>query len=836
MSQNIGTLVSSAIRPNDSLDQIASAFANEIKGGAHGYETYDDMNNIIEARREWGMLVTVYNDSDSDLNGTYQLKYGNTNNNVFDILDNSNWVKLNLGDNASTEWVDSVISILSIEPTLEPFPGDRYLLATIPNLLPSGTNWDNYSYGTIIVEYSNIGTWKLTIPTNGMTVRVDNDDNSIYKYEGNYPTGIWKQEKTTQVFYIEPTSIGGLTYSVSTDPIFNAYSRDLIFLTKFNTANTGTASININGLGYRNIKIATKNGVRDLIISDIVTNGIYSLTYNGTYFQMTKPFPSDSYNIEYYIGPGEVVTVEQYEQYWVYGDLTIDGGVMQNYGHVVVANGSVNLVNSGVFNNNGSGELILVDLFNTPIFNTTDTIQLSSVMTINGPSVSAIVLNNSLTPSHINSVNTATASWILSNDGNGSFQWVLPTSGGLDINSDLFYNLGTVVSATNSTTSIYRTGSINIGTGTATDGRFVVSSSGGTVSLVVDELGNIYSYNLFGNSNTNFGLGALKSNIPSNSVTGKDNSAFGTGALSLNTTGYGNSAFGLSSLNNCISSAANSAFGVLSLYSNNGGDANSAFGYWSLKDNTTGDNNSAFGMSSLASNRTGSNNIAIGYYSLTGNDTGSNNIAIGTSAARFIAGTTSSPENLNNSILIGNNTRPSLENNINEIVIGATAIGNGSNSVTLGNDNITKTYLKGNVQLPTVPTTSAGTYSILTRNDITGEVEKIIPTYKLYTALLTQSGTASPTVDILENTLGGTIVWTRSGIGSYTGTLSGMFPDTNKVFCIFSFGTTVSNYGDNINLFWQANSSNTIVLTTVRINSNSDEMLSKNPIEIRVYN
>jgi hypothetical protein len=828
--QNSGTLISSAIRPNDSLDQIASAFANEIKGGSHGYETYDDMNNIIVARREWGMLVTVYNDSDSDLNGTYQLRYEYSSD---DILDNSNWFKTSISNiNSNKEWVDSVRSILLVEPTLEPFLGHRYLLGTTSSVSPIGTQWDNID-ATTIVEYNINGTWNITYPTNGMTVRVDNDNNSMYKYQGTFPSGIWKKEKITQVFYIEPTSISGLTYSVSTDPIFDAYSNDLIFLTKFNTANNGTASININGLGYKDIKIATKNGVRDLIITDIITNGIYSLTYNGTYFQMTKPFPSDAYNIQYYISPGEFVTVEEHEQYWVYGDLTIDGGVMQNYGHVVVANGSVNLLNGGTFSLNGSGELILVDLTNTITYNQTDTIQLSSDMTVNGPSVSAIVLNNSLTPSHINSVNTATASWILSNDGNGSFQWVLPTSGGLDINSDLFYNLDTVVSATDSTSAIYRTGSINIGTGTASDSRFVVSSSGGTVSLVVDELGNIYSYNLFGNSNTNFGLGALKSNIPSNSVTGTENSAFGTGALSLNTTGYGNSAFGLSSLLNCISSVANSAFGVLSLFSNNGGDSNSAFGYWSLKENTTGDNNCAFGILSLSDNRTGSNNIAIGYYSLTGNDTGSNNIAIGTSAARFIAGTTSSPENLNNSIFIGNNTRPSLENNINEIVIGATALGNGSNTVTLGNDNITKTYLKGNVQLPTVPTTSTGTYSILTRNDITGEVEKIVVTpYKVYTATLTRTGATGPSAVVLENTIG-TITFSYQSTGIYDINSTSLFTlDKTVVFIQQNPDGTFANHlgASRIN-------SNQIQITQTTSSGTNDESWGfPVSIEIRVYN
>ena len=421
MSQNIGTLVSAAIRPNDSLDQIASAYSNEIKGGSHGYETFDEMIVIPLPRRQWGMLVTVYNDSNSDLNGTYQLKYDYTN---ADILDNSNWVKTSIDNNSSTEWVDSVISILSVEPTLEPNTGDRYLLGTIPSLLPSGTNWDIYSYGTIIVEYdANVsGYWNTTIPTNGMTVRTDSDNNSMYKYEGDFPTGVWKKEKVTQVFYIEPTSISGVTYSVNTDPIFNEYTKDLIFLTKFSNSNTGTASININGLGYKDIKIATKIGLRDLISNDITSNGIYSLTYDGTYFQMTTPFPSDAYNIQYYIEPGEVITVQENEQYWVYGDLTIEGSI-ENYGQVIVANGALNLVNSGSFNNNMAGELILLDLTNTIIFNTTDTVQLSSEMTVNGLSFSAIVLDNSLETNHLNSINTATAGWILSNDGNGSFEW-----------------------------------------------------------------------------------------------------------------------------------------------------------------------------------------------------------------------------------------------------------------------------------------------------------------------------------------------------------------------------------------------------------------------------
>ena len=56
---------------------------------------------------------------------------------------------------------------------------------------------------------------------------------------------------------------------------------------------------------------------------------------------------------------------------------------------------------------------------------------------------------------------------------------------------DIFYNIGGTVSATNSITGIYRTGSFNIGTGTASNSRFLVSSSGGTNSLIVGENGAV---------------------------------------------------------------------------------------------------------------------------------------------------------------------------------------------------------------------------------------------------------------------------------------------------------------------------------------------------------
>jgi len=54
--------------------------------------------------------------------------------------------------------------------------------------------------------------------------------------------------------------------------------------------------------------------------------------------------------------------------------------------------------------------------------------------------------------------------------------------------------------------------------------------------------------------------------------------------------------------------------------------------------------------------------------------------------------------------------------------------------------------------------------------------------YLKYVALLSQSGTSAPTATVLENTLGGTVVWERNDVGSYTGTLTGAFPADKTFF------------------------------------------------------
>jgi len=101
--------------------------------------------------------------------------------------------------------------------------------------------------------------------------------------------------------------------------------------------------------------------------------------------------------------------------------------------------------------------------------------------------------------------------------------------------------------------------------------------------------------------------------------------------------------------------------------------------------------------------------------------------------------------------------------------------------------------------------------------------------YKVYTALLTQTGTSAPTAIVLDNTLGGTIVWTRNVQGTYTGTLNGAFT-TNKTAL---FHTVTNSNSISMN----SNNSNSVVISVNNFSAGAiDGGLANTTIEIRVYN
>lgn len=151
--------------------------------------------------------------------------------------------------------------------------------------------------------------------------------------------------------------------------------------------------------------------------------------------------------------------------------------------------------------------------------------------------------------------------------------------------------------------------------------------------------------------------------------------------------------------------------GSLSYASGSDGHYNTGLGIGALLGLTTGNRNNALGSTALNGCTTGQSNSAVGQSALLNLTSGSYNVGIGHVAGRSaITGTNTTGSN---SIFIGNDTRSAADGETNQIVIGDTAEGAGSNTATLGNDSITKTLLKGVVQLSSV----ASNYRAITSTD-----------------------------------------------------------------------------------------------------------------------
>jgi hypothetical protein len=111
------------------------------------------------------------------------------------------------------------------------------------------------------------------------------------------------------------------------------------------------------------------------------------------------------------------------------------------------------------------------------------------------------------------------------------------------------------------------------------------------------------------------------------------------------------------------------------------------------------------------------------------------------------------------------------------------------------------------------------------------------PKYKVYTALLTQSGTDAPVATVLENTLGGDVVWSYEDVGNYYGTLNTITPEKTTI----TVGTSTSSFLQNPVLILTGVSSGYVEIGVGEIDlagsafNPKDEDFNSNLVEIRIY-
>jgi hypothetical protein len=102
------------------------------------------------------------------------------------------------------------------------------------------------------------------------------------------------------------------------------------------------------------------------------------------------------------------------------------------------------------------------------------------------------------------------------------------------------------------------------------------------------------------------------------------------------------------------------------------------------------------------------------------------------------------------------------------------------------------------------------------------------PPYKVYTALITQSGTNPPTSIVLENTIG-TITFTYTATGFYSAVSTGLFT-LNKTACF------INESNGNTTLIAKANNVNSVTILSQSPTGNfQNDSIDKATLEIRVY-
>jgi hypothetical protein len=151
----------------------------------------------------------------------------------------------------------------------------------------------------------------------------------------------------------------------------------------------------------------------------------------------------------------------------------------------------------------------------------------------------------------------------------------------------------------------------------------------------------------------------------------------------------------------------NSFFGNLAGRDVSSGADNTFVGQQAGRNTTSGIANSFLGKSAGQSNTTGIQNTYVGRNSGLLISNGNSNVFIGNDSGRFLAAGTSMTAAIN-SVFLGFDTRAQSNDQTNQIVIGHQAIGNGSNTVTLGNASIVKTFLRGTLNAAGLPTSSVG--------------------------------------------------------------------------------------------------------------------------------
>lgn len=301
-------VVTGTITPTDTIADIyATHDALYGKGGLRSVADYTERNAISNFRRTVGMLVYV--ESTDEYWKLLPEPWSYTN------LD---WQFFSSGAAPITDDWDLLLS------------GDLQAIATVTGaILPSSNNISDLGSTSYRFKDLYLGS-KIDFTTSlDFTIGLSNIltvNSSGLTLNGNI--------------------LGKYTVQPDTQPGFD----NLTIITKGYVDNAINSISLIAGQG---IAIPTDGSINVLV--DNVTIGI------NTAGELHVIDLVDTWGLKKFIPANEIINVFPNYQYFIYGDLTVEG-VINNYSEVVVANGALILQGDGQFNNLGDGLLKLVNL------------------------------------------------------------------------------------------------------------------------------------------------------------------------------------------------------------------------------------------------------------------------------------------------------------------------------------------------------------------------------------------------------------------------------------------------------------------------------------------
>lgn len=188
-------------------------------------------------------------------------------------------------------WIP-IISMTLATPPVSPVAGDCYLIASAPTGAWTGQAGK-------IAEYTIAG-WAIITPPDGHGVSLP-DGRVFVRVSGVYVEKIALDAQSGKWLYaVSGGTANAITVTLAPAPA--AYVAGMAIRTKVASTNTASATINVNGLGAR--QIVRPDGSQ-LAAGNIAANAILELVYDGSNFQLITAIGQSvlTQNVSIYVDP-----------------------------------------------------------------------------------------------------------------------------------------------------------------------------------------------------------------------------------------------------------------------------------------------------------------------------------------------------------------------------------------------------------------------------------------------------------------------------------------------------------------------------------------------------